>query len=235
MNNNTPEKGMDSFAFYTSDWQIGTLNMNRTQRSCYFDLMLLQFSRGTFTQEEAIDVLGDDAIQWEVIKKKFKCLDETNYYNERLAEEIAVRNSFIRSRTIGAKIKSEQDAHKIIINNEKYVPIAESIRNKIIETGSEAKISDEQVKDWTNDIRLMVDRDGKTVHQIEKKIEEVFNDGFWKKVIRSAGALRQRWNEGKLDRLSSGRGNSRTGGAGAATERERARGHYTESAQLRLL
>ena len=56
---------------------------------------------------------------------------------------------------------------------------------------------------WANDFRLMVSSDKKKVEDIFKKIDDVFNNEFWSKQIRSAGKLQEQWNAGKLDNLKS--------------------------------
>lgn len=85
--------------------------------------------------------------------------------------------------------------------NKDYVPMAEGLRDLIKKYGTDAKITDRQVKNWANDFRLMVEQDGRTVDQIRSIVVAVFNDGFWKDNIRSAGTLRKQWNAGKLDRI----------------------------------
>ena len=137
------------------------------------------------------------------------------------------------------KIAEHIEADKpdvLIVSNGKYLYMSEELKSKIISTGSSALITDAKLRSWANDFRLMIECDKRTEQQVLDKIEEVFNDIFWKSVIRSAGTLRLRWNEGKLDRL----GESRVQGYSqpvrkASTDRERERGHYTEGTQLKFL
>lgn len=91
------------------------------------------------------------------------------------------------------KAKKEED--------KKYLDLAIYLRDKILNNGTEAVFSDNQMKKWAREMRLLVEVNKKTEHQIRAKIDGIFCDDFWKDVIRSAGTLRERWNEGKLDRV----------------------------------
>ena len=83
--------------------------------------------------------------------------------------------------------------------NNKYLPLSIILKEKILARVPDARIKETQVNDWCNDIRLMVEQDKRTEAQIRGKIEVVFAPGqFWGGVVRSAGTLRLRWNEGKL-------------------------------------
>jgi hypothetical protein len=89
------------------------------------------------------------------------------------------------------------------INNNSYLPTSQYLLEKIKASGTDAVFNETHLKKWNNDIRLMDEQDHRTQDQIHSKIDAVFADQFWSKVIRSAGTLRKRWNEGKLDRLES--------------------------------
>lgn len=82
---------------------------------------------------------------------------------------------------------------------EKYFFLSELLRDKIKEVNSEAIINESTMVSWCKDFDLMVRLDKRSVERIKEKIELVFAPGeFWGGVIRSAGKLRIRWNEGKL-------------------------------------
>jgi hypothetical protein len=82
------------------------------------------------------------------------------------------------------------------------LPLSELLLIKIKEQKTEGVFKPERdLPKWSNIFRLMIEQDHRTGEQIEAKIEAVFRDSFWSKQIRSAGKLREKWNEGKLDRL----------------------------------
>lgn len=83
-------------------------------------------------------------------------------------------------------------------DNKIYLPLSEKLKGKILSVSPEAKIIDSQLNAWANDFRLMVEQDKRTVQEIETLIEQVFQNDFWKTNIRSAGKLRQQWNDGKM-------------------------------------
>ena len=90
-----------AFLFYPGDWLCGTMHMQRISRACYFDLLMLQFSRGAFTLPEAKECLGSDFDKWEIIKDKF-IEDNSMFYNARMREEIEKRKRYTESKKAGA-------------------------------------------------------------------------------------------------------------------------------------
>ena len=85
--------------------------------------------------------------------------------------------------------------------NKEYLPLSENLKGKILSVSPESKITDNQLNTWANDFRLMVEQDKRLFPEIETLIEQVFQNDFWKGNIRSAGKLRQQWNDGKLTKL----------------------------------
>lgn len=77
------------------------MHMQRICRACYFDLLLLQFHRGAFSEAEARECLGPDADRWPQVKDKFIEVNDL-FYNERLAHELERRKKFSESRKAGA-------------------------------------------------------------------------------------------------------------------------------------
>lgn len=95
---------------------------------------------------------------------------------------------------------------EFVKKKEKNVPefameLAKYLKEKIVESGTDMVLKESHLTGWANDFRLMVTVDKKTVEDIRKKIDDVFNNEFWSKQIRSAGKLREQWNAGKLDNL----------------------------------
>jgi 3-hydroxyisobutyrate dehydrogenase-like beta-hydroxyacid dehydrogenase len=67
-----------------------------------------------------------------------------------------------------------------------------------MQASPDARIKENQVRGWSDDFRLMVERDKRTLEDLDRIIDMVFNDPFWSTVIRSAGKLREQWNAGKV-------------------------------------
>lgn len=63
------------------------------------------------------------------------------------------------------------------------------------------KINDNNIQSWANEFRLMMQVDKRTHDYLKKIIDDVYEDSFWCKHIKSAGKLRQKINEGKLSHL----------------------------------
>jgi hypothetical protein len=75
---------------------------------------------------------------------------------------------------------------------------------KRIHERRQSKIDEKRLSEWDRDVRLMIERDGRTVEQIRNLINECHDmeptsSGFsWRDNILSMGTLRERWNEGKI-------------------------------------
>lgn len=100
-----------AFLFYPDDWLGGTMNLNLIEKGCYFELLILQFHVGSFSQEEAKVVLGKYFKKvWPKIEKKFTFSND-KYFNQRLADEISRRRSYNASRRNNASKKSVKEEH----------------------------------------------------------------------------------------------------------------------------
>lgn len=94
-----------------------------------------------------------------------------------------------RNRTTELEVELEK--------NKRYLPVSENLKQLIHKNNPKAKITEKQVNDWANDVRLMVERDERTVDEIIELIEFSQGHRFWKINILSMGALRE-----KFDRLT---------------------------------
>lgn len=86
--------------FYTSDFMVGSSNLNMEERGQYITLLCLQHQLGHLSKK-TID-LNINNISKDVLKK-FKIDDEGNYYNERLEYEIEKRSKFIEHQRENGK------------------------------------------------------------------------------------------------------------------------------------
>jgi hypothetical protein len=107
------------------------------------------------------------------------------------------------SASASASTSASDSESNIANKNIPYIPLAELLRDKIKQSGTDALFKESNLVKWTNEFRLMVEQDHRTIDQIKSKIEAIFKDKFWSKQIRSAGTMREKWGEGKLDRLIS--------------------------------
>jgi uncharacterized protein YdaU (DUF1376 family) len=84
-----------AFLFYPNDYLGGTLGFSLQMHGAYILLMFLQFSKGEFTEKEAVAVVGEI---WHEISCKFEISESGKYYNQRLREELLNRRSYSESR-----------------------------------------------------------------------------------------------------------------------------------------
>jgi uncharacterized protein YdaU (DUF1376 family) len=101
-------------------------------------------------------------------------------------------SSDLRERGMGGEVNSEHRSCSELLSTR-------------IKERRQQKIDEVTLRRWDNDVRLMVERDGRTVEQIRDLINECHDmepqgpSGFtWRNNILSMSTLRQRWNEGKI-------------------------------------
>lgn len=104
--------------------------------------------------------------------------------------------------------EKEQETNDSTVSGQEVTPefraCSETLKARILERRQQ-KITDETLRKWDNDVRLMIERDNRTAVEIMRLINECHDmepkgaSGFtWRDNILSMGALRQRWNEGKI-------------------------------------
>ena len=86
-----------AFLFYPNDWVGGTMGMTFEQKGAYFEILMLQFTRGHMTEDMIVHVIGH--MLWGGIKIKFKQDDKGLWFNERLQLEKIKRSTYVTSRT----------------------------------------------------------------------------------------------------------------------------------------
>lgn len=85
-----------AFLFYSSDFISGTMTMTDDQIGKYIRLLCLQHQKGFLTKKDMIFICKSDD---EDILSKFVVLDDGNYYNLRLKEEVERRKKYSESRS----------------------------------------------------------------------------------------------------------------------------------------
>lgn len=89
-----------AFLFYPGDWLSGTIGMTFEEKGAYFELLMVQFSRGHMSNDLCTQVVGK---LWDKVKFKFNQDDEGLWYNERLDIEKNRRKRFVDSRNNNKK------------------------------------------------------------------------------------------------------------------------------------
>ena len=74
--------------------------------------------------------------------------------------------------------------------------MAEHLAKRIEDNGSKPPIVTES---WTKDIRLMIERDGRSVEQIRFIIDWCQDDSFWRSNILSPSKLRAKFDQLRLN------------------------------------
>ena len=81
--------------------------------------------------------------------------------------------------------------------NPVFLELSNHLKELMLKNNPDAKITEKQIKDWSNDVRLMIERDKRTLAKIKVLIDWAQGNNFWKTNILSMGTLRE-----KFDRLT---------------------------------
>lgn len=101
-----------AFLFYPGDWLGGTMGMTFEQKGCYFELLMLQFNSGKFTEQQAKQLLGFSfQTSWKFIKTKFET-DGAYFWNIKLDAEKLKRKEFTASRRNNLHKSTHMGNHK---------------------------------------------------------------------------------------------------------------------------
>lgn len=75
-----------------------------------------------------------------------------------------------------------------------HLELAEHLKIRIQENNSMITISDKQIKQWANIVRLMIKSDKRKSEDIRQVINWCQQDTFWMGNILSMGKLREKWD-----------------------------------------
>lgn len=92
-------------------------------------------------------------------------------------------------------LKTKEKAFKNISFEKNHLELAELLRDCILNNDPKAKITDKKVELWANDVRLMVERDGRELPEICRILEFSQNDEFWRSNILSMSKLRKQYTQ----------------------------------------
>lgn len=218
-----------AFLFYDGDAAKDVSHMNRLERGGYFDLIQAQRKFGRMDLSMIKKILGQDfEATWESIKMVMTYV-EHKFYISWLEESTEARKNYCLSRKknrSGGKIsklgkrdmsyicethvehmENENENENKDKNTTKIVPefreCSELLQTRILQR-RQAKINEKTLLQWDRDVRLMIERDKRTLEEIKNLINECHDmepnaRGFtWRDNILSMGKLRSQWNEGKI-------------------------------------
>lgn len=116
-----------AFLFYPNDWLGGTIGMNFDLQGAYLTLLILQFNKGEFSEQQALNVVGEK--RWIELKEKFET-DGSLFWNIRLRDEHAKRKRFSEHQRENVKKRYQttyQNSTKPPTNN---LPLENEDENK---------------------------------------------------------------------------------------------------------
>ena len=93
------------------------------------------------------------------------------------------------------KIREDNKIFLSEFSNENYGRLVFLLRDLILQNNPKAKITNSQLKNWYKEVQLMVERDNRTLEEIEFVITKSQNDSFWKGNILSMGKLREKFDQ----------------------------------------
>jgi len=79
-----------------------------------------------------------------------------------------------------------------------FLDLATLLKNEIQKNDPGARITEAQVKKWANEVRLMVERDKRTIAEVREVLLWSQNNQFWKQNILSMGTLRDKFTRLKI-------------------------------------
>lgn len=144
---------------------------------------------------------------------KFSLFEINNWDMYQNEEQSDLQNDQLPTRkrpaTDQETTTNKNDNNEKNKKNKKELPpvffeVAEHLKRRVLQIRQQ-KITDATLFDWANCVRLMCDRDKRTIQDINQLIDECHdmeprgNNGFtWRNNILSMSKLRLRWNEGKI-------------------------------------
>lgn len=76
-----------------------------------------------------------------------------------------------------------------------YLDFSKHLKDSILKNNPEAKITDAQVRKWADDVRLMIERDGRDLAKMKIVLDWSQSNDFWKANILSIGKFREKYDQ----------------------------------------
>jgi len=195
---------------YLALWVILLLKANHKESSIIIDGKKMPIMPGQFiTSRRNLSLLS--GISESKIQRALKCYENEHQIEQQTFSKfrlISIVNwskyqdneHQIEQQVNNKRTTSEQQVNtnnnvkndKNIKNNN--VQLSNLLKKLILQNNPKAKITDSQIKNWGNTIRLMIERDKRTVEEIESLIKFSQNDDFWKSNILSMDKLRKQFD-----------------------------------------
>lgn len=175
-------------------WEFLQAKTNLSEEICNEILNLL-------VKLEAIDSeLWQDKVIWS--DNFIKGISDV-YINRRV--EIPVKPSFYTQKPVLDDISTPDNPHIKVnetkVNKTKVNKYKESdfqsaslLKDLILENNPTAKITDSQLNEWTNNVRLIREQDNHTIEEIDSLLQWSQKNNFWQSNILSMGKFREKWN-----------------------------------------
>jgi len=91
-----------AFLFYPDDYLGGTMGFSYAQHGAYLLALIFQFNKGHFSESQIRPIIGK---HWNTIRVNFKQDGVGLWYNKRLDDEIAKRNTHSKLQSENAKAR----------------------------------------------------------------------------------------------------------------------------------
>lgn len=208
-----------AFLFYPGDYLRDTQCLSEKVQVAY-DRIMCEHMRNICISKKQLKFftknLNED--EYEELQMVLR-LEDGTYKIPWVVESIIKRRAYSDSRRknrSGKKDKTcktyvshmeneneNEDKDKDVDKNEKYLHVSEKLKGRILER-KQMKITSTTIKNWNNNVRLMIERDNRVECDIIKLIDECHDmaptkSGFtWANNILSMDKLRKQWNDGKI-------------------------------------
>lgn len=127
--------------------------------------------------------------------------NEQQVNNNRTASEQQV-NTLQECKTVNNENNGKNNKPaKAVLFSDEDMQLARTWGKSVSERSPSFKLTSEHGPKWANTIRLMRERDNRTVEEIAKFMDAVHKDDFWSGNIFDLTKLRKHINSGKLDKL----------------------------------
>lgn len=94
-----------------------------------------------------------------------------------------------------SKVKLSKVKKDFFVPDSKHLELANLLKTEILKNNPKAKITDSQINKWVDTIRVMVERDKRTLEEIKDLIVWAQSDSFWKCNILSMQKLRKQFDQ----------------------------------------
>jgi len=117
-----------------------------------------------------------------------------------IGEESKVENSIEEKSRVDTSLPAKPTS-VALKHSDEDIDLARTWGKSVTERSPSFKLTAEHGPKWANVIRLMRERDGRSIDEIAKFMDGVHKDPFWSENIFDVKKLREQVNKGALDKL----------------------------------